>query len=480
MTTASTPTASINILSISDYQLMLDAYRGSGGFKTGAYIVKHKREDDEDLADRQQVSHFHNYTRPVVDAHVQPIFRKQIDRDGPKSPMWEAICKNVDLAGHGIDAFMKSAATAARRDGLHFLSVSAPTKKPASAADELAGRPWAYRIQALAVTKIERDAWGRPVSLTWSFEEGGRTLLRTLNGKGWSTEDEHGEVVAGEGMAGEWQKQRETAPVVMMCPQDWDDDEERPTPEFLGVARTNHRIFNQTSELDEIERKMTFPMWVYPAKDPKNMTIGMNNVMGFDPESKHAPEIKSPTKDSAETLAEGIKRNIDEIYRMAGLSSANVEGTQTQSGKAKQLDRAQLDASLSSYGEYLSDCEQQLWDLFTWIHGTDLTTTVSYPTEFTTADLDVELAALQSALEIGAGATFAQLVRMRLARIVLPMTDAQKLAEIDKEIEAMQQGDTKGGDQGGQGGEPPPDNTGTAGGPQGGQDVPPTGDQVGG
>lgn len=442
-TDTATPTTPINILAISDYQLMLDAYRGSGGFKTGAYLVKHKREADEDLAERQQVSHYHNYTKPVINSHVEPIFRKQITRDGPKSELWGELSKNIDLAGKGIDDFMKSAAVAGRRDGLHFLSVSAPVDAPATKSDALAKRPWAYRISALAIKAVERDQHGRVVSISWTFEEGEKTLIRTLTGTGWTTTGAKGETVEGEGYTGEWKTKRETAPVVMICPQDWDDDEEIPTPEFLGIARTNHRIFNQTSELDEIERNMCFPMWVYPSKDPGNITIGTNNIMGYDPEYKMEPNPKSPSKDSFESLAAGIKRNIDEIYRMAGLSSANVEGTLTQSGKAKQLDRAQLDASLSSYGEYLSDREQELWELLGWIAGADLTTTVSYPSEFTSADLDVELAALASALAISAGPLFAAEARKRMARVVLPMTDTETLADIDKEIEAMKEADGK-------------------------------------
>lgn len=438
---ATTPSTEINILAISDYQLMLDAYRGSGGFKTGAYLVRHKREEDEDYADRQKVSHYHNYLAPVVGAHVDPIFRKQISRDKSGGAMWDLLSANVDLAGSGIDDFMHSAAIAGRRDDLHFLSVSAPIKAPNSAADEPTARPWAYRIQANAVKDVERDEWGRPTSITWAFREGDTTLLRTLTGEGWSTTDEEGTPSEGEGMAGTWKVRRATAPVVMIAPNGWDDDEERPTPSLLGIARTNHRIFNQVSELDEIERKMTFPMWTYPSKEPGNLTIGVNNMLGYDPSSAHEPEIKSPSKDSAETMAAGIKRNIDEIYRMAGLSQGSAEGATTQSGVAKQLDRAQLDASLSAYGEYLSDIESQLWDLFGWITGKDLSTTVSYPAEFTSADLDIELAALASALQIGAGPLFAQQVRKRLSRVVLPMADTEILAEIDAEIEDMQQAD---------------------------------------
>lgn len=434
-----------NMLTVSDHKLMLDAYRGSGGFKDGNYLVSHRREDQRDYDIRRQVAHYDNFVRPIIDAHVDPIFRKQINRTPvPKhQEYFDALSKDIDKGGTGINDFMRRAAVCAQRDSIAFIAVSAPTDAPADASEELAKRPWAYMIQTVALKGVPvRDEWGRCTSVSWAFEQGGKPYVRTLTGLGWETVDDHGHRV--EDMSGAWKEPRETAPVVMLVPHGWDDDEQMPTPRFFGVAKANHRVFNQTSELDEIERNATFPMLTYPSSEPGSLTIGTNNVMGYPRDATHAPAWISPDGAAAVTLANGIERNMTAIYRMANLSHALTDGSTQQSGVAKQLDRAAFDDSLSSFGEYLSDAEQKLWALVAWISGKDdLAASVSYPTEFTSAELDTELAAVASALQLGAGETFAQHIRKRVARLLLPDASPEVLAQIDKEIEQQADADNQ-------------------------------------
>ncbi len=438
-----------DMLHVPDHRLMLDAYRGSGGFKDGTYLVAHRREDTRDYDIRRRVCHFDNFVRPIIDAHVDPIFRKQINRTPAEShkAYFDVLAADIDRGGTGVNDFMRKCAVAAQRDSIHFIAVSAPKDAPADASEEMDKRPWAYRIQSVALKDAPvRDEWGRCTSLSWYFDHGGKQYVRTLDGKGWETTDDHGARV--EAMSGEWKEKRDTAPVVMLVPHDWDDDEGTPTPRFYGVAKANHRIFNQTSELDEIERNATFPMLTYPESNPGSLTIGTNNVMGYPRDATHAPAWISPDGEAAITLANGIERNMKAIYRMANLSHALTDGAAQQSGVAKQLDRAAFDDALSSFGEYLSDAEQKLWELFAWISGKkDLAVTVAYATEFTSAELDVELAAVASALQLGAGETFAQHIRKRVARLLLPDASPEILAQIDTEIEQRTEADAQANDQ---------------------------------
>lgn len=422
-----------DMLAVKDSDLMLHAYRGSGGFKDGTYLVAHRREDGRDYDDRRRVAHFDNFTRPVVDAYVDPIFRKQVDRSSKGGgEYFDMLAKDVDRGGTGIGSFMRDCAVAAQRDSLHFIAVSAPEQKPADAAQEMTLRPWAYRIQRTALDSVERDDYGRCVLVSWWFTKEGERRLRTLDGTGWRTQDAHGKDI--EGGSGTWQTPRETAPVVMLVPHRWDDDEQLPTPRFLGVAKANHRVYNQLSELDEIERKATFPMLAYPDENPGQLTLGTNNVLGYRFDSSNAPAWISPDGAAAVTLANGIERNVQAIYRMANLSHAMTDGTKQASGVAKQLDRAAFDDALSSFAEYLSDAEQQLWGLFEWITGKNLGVSVSYPSEFTSAEIDAYMAAAASALTMGAGETFAAEIRRRVARLMLPDAPPDVLAAIDKEI----------------------------------------------
>ena len=64
-----------------DYTLLKDAYYGSGGFETGRYLNKHKREADDDYRFRQKNAYYLNYFSPIVNALVDPIFKRQPLRD---------------------------------------------------------------------------------------------------------------------------------------------------------------------------------------------------------------------------------------------------------------------------------------------------------------------------------------------------------------------------------------------------------------
>ena len=56
------------------YKLLEDAYAGRGGFQTGEYLVRHKREAADKYSLRQKLSYYLNYIKPCVDAHVAPVF----------------------------------------------------------------------------------------------------------------------------------------------------------------------------------------------------------------------------------------------------------------------------------------------------------------------------------------------------------------------------------------------------------------------
>ena len=60
---------------MNNYQLLRDAYFGSGGFASGAYLTKHKRESEEDYRFRRQNAYYLNYFAPIVNALVDPIFK---------------------------------------------------------------------------------------------------------------------------------------------------------------------------------------------------------------------------------------------------------------------------------------------------------------------------------------------------------------------------------------------------------------------
>lgn len=64
-----------------NYNLLKDAYFSTGGFENGGYLERHKRESDEDYRKRQNVAHYPNYFASIVNALVDPIFKRNPLRD---------------------------------------------------------------------------------------------------------------------------------------------------------------------------------------------------------------------------------------------------------------------------------------------------------------------------------------------------------------------------------------------------------------
>ncbi len=99
---------------------MQDAYEGAGGFEDGAYLEQHPRESAEKYGKRKKLAYYLNYLKPCVDAHVDPIFKREAVRDyeGSGQKAWELFLKDVDFANTGIKQFMKRAALLAKLQGV--------------------------------------------------------------------------------------------------------------------------------------------------------------------------------------------------------------------------------------------------------------------------------------------------------------------------------------------------------------------------
>ena len=108
-----------------NYSLLHDAYFGSGGFATGAYLTRHKRESEEDYRFRCENAYYLNYFAPIVNALVDPIFKRKPQRDYKSSvdDVLRDFLQDVDGGGTSIDTFMKRAAITAKVYGVSFIVV---------------------------------------------------------------------------------------------------------------------------------------------------------------------------------------------------------------------------------------------------------------------------------------------------------------------------------------------------------------------
>ena len=161
-----------NFLSLTSnmYRLMRDSYYGDGGYR-GPYLIPHKRETEQNYRERQQTAYYLNHFSLIVNALVNPIFKRTPLRDwkGTGSSVAEAFLEDVDGGGNDMDNFMQSAALSAKLYGAVFIVVEnfKAMDLPVSMGEALAQRkfPYAYALDPDRVEGVSIDKNGRVLSI---------------------------------------------------------------------------------------------------------------------------------------------------------------------------------------------------------------------------------------------------------------------------------------------------------------------------
>lgn len=383
-------------------QFIDDVYFGTRGFEDGSYLVKFPRESDDHYLARKALSTYINYFRPIVDSHTKPIFRRKIERtDDVNNPAWTEFVADATQGGVSLQQFMRDQALAAKRSGCALIVVSAPKDAPRSAADEIEDRPFLYGVTARQITYLRRDLLGRveAVEFTEAVEVGEdeyETWTRRIDKVGWELRD------ANEGLqeSGQWERPRPDAPVVLLAPGDWIDQavskQVTPRSEFFAIACACLDLFNMYSESRQIGRGVTFPILRYPSVSIKSLVIGIANALGFDPESKHAPDFIAPPDGPIEQLRKEREGLVREIYRMALLShqagTADAEQmVAATSGIAMRIDKEDYDTALADWAGTLEGAENRIRKIFGWYQDKEVAASVTYPRDFTMRDVMQDL-----------------------------------------------------------------------------------------
>lgn len=445
-------------------KLLEDSYYGTGGFEfcaddsfvrqinstgDGSYIIKHHRECVDDYFERVRLAYYLNYLAPVVDSHVAPIFRQQISREvkADAQSVWDAFSADSTGGGVPIADLMRDAAYPAKRDGIHILALAVPSEKTETVADQIQVRPYIYQVFALDIVDLMRDRFGNISKLqhgdTIIVDGEEKPVVRELTATGWRILD--GEAVID---SGDWTKPYTFAPCVEISPGMRVRGKAFPRSEFVAVARANHRLFNLQSELDEVFRSQAFSILTYPSTDLKDLTVGANNALGYNPEHRMKPEYISPGADPSKMYMEQFDRIVREIYRMSLLTSqtGSTNKMQTQnlaSGIALRIDREALDSALCDFAKTLQTAEEQLVKLWSWATGINADATIVYPCEFTLQDLGTELQPLLdtfAAVSATAPTAMKVAILKRVAALILE-SDEVSLEEVQKALEqALQDG----------------------------------------
>ena len=436
--------SAINRPSIDKYELLRNAYYGTGGFETGDYLVQHKRELPDNFIARKLIAHYLNYVAPTVNSHVDPVFRKEAQRDwkGSGTALWEKFFADADCSGYSLPRVMKRMAAESKLYAVTFVVMDNAPNPPATIAGVLEQRalPYIFSVTPDRVVDWKTDKLGRLTSITYTDVVDGHSkndqdwCLRTWTTTDWKLTNRNNDVTHESG-----QHNLGIVPVIPYFSRPGQPGMMKPPSEFLSIARTNLHLFNLCSWLSEMLWNQTIAVLTYPVKDnnqPTKLTVGTNNALAYDGTLSHAPDFIAPPADPATVMQGQIDRLIQEIYRMAALSF--VTGTkEASSGIAKGWDYETTNRILADFAGNSEYVETRIAILFSLWMKTQLEYTCAYPDDFGLTDVAAALeeAGMVKDFSLQSKTLLIEIVK-KILSVYLPDLEPETFDKIIAEIES--------------------------------------------
>lgn len=362
---------------VNKYELLDNAYRASGGFEDGSYLVPHPREQSAKYIRRRNLAYYINYVKPVVDSHVNPIFKNKPIRQNLSST-YEQFINDVDGNGTTLTRFMKKAAIRAKLHGVEFIVIDMEQIEEGSIVTEkdiIDQRlyPYLYLISPAQVNNWALDKFGRLIYFSYTITNnliGEDGNIRSVGETYIWTNDFCYRQVAGE----EKQKYPNPLgmiPIVPLYGAINDSDTLIPQSDVYAIARTNYALYNACSEERERARSQAFSLLTFPIADDDDyengdepLQYGTADMILYRANGASKPDFITPPTDSTDILLAEINFMIKEIYRMANMQFA-IEGSKYNiSGIVKEWENQQLFQTISELAQGLQEAEYKIAKIF--------------------------------------------------------------------------------------------------------------------
>lgn len=426
---------------IGKYELLDNSYRASGGFETGDYLIPHPSEKAEKYVRRKNMSYFINYVKPVVDAHVNPIFKTEPIREGMSST-FSLFENDVDGKKTTLTRFMKKAAIRAKLHGVEFIVVDmeqVEEDRILTEKDVVDQRlyPYLYLVSPSQVTNWYTDKLGRLVSITYTIDN----YVIDKNGNAvnkpeiwtWTT------TVCKKTVDGDTQTFQNPVGIIPIIPLYGainDSNNLIPQSDLYAIARTNHALYNACSELRERNRAQAFSLLTYPIADEDDyengdepLRYGTADMILYRGGTGEKPEFITPPSDSSDIIMNEINFCIKEIYRMASLQMLTGVNQYNVSAAAKTQDNQQLYQNISELGQGLQEVEKKIATVFGRYMGEDMSNfAVVYNSQYGPVNTTTTLANATTALTMNISEDYNVEMKKQVVRATLKDMD-QKIVE---------------------------------------------------
>lgn len=433
-------------LDMNEYTLLENAYYGDGGFKTGEYLVPHIRETPEKYIRRQRLAYYLNYVAPVVNSHVNPVFKQEPEREWNNNTLFSGFVEDIDMLGTPLTRFMKRSGRIAKLHSVAFIVVDNVSDQPGNMADVIKQRafPYAYIVTRNQVITCKTNKAGRLIefSYTVAAETSSNLVTQTetwtWTATTWKCQGADGTIKEGDHKLGR-------LPVIPLLSRPGEPGKLMPQSEFYNIAQTNLALYNLCSEIRELMRAQAFGILTYPIadnqeeEDLKEVVVGPENLLGYQGELSNKPEYIAPPADQLQQLREERNDLIKEIYRMAQLS--HVAGVETKaSGVAKEWDfESEGNQVLADFALNCQEAEYEIARVFELWTNSTVDYSSKYADDFGVVDVGAILDEVTKALDANISPQFNTEVKKKAVAVYLNDLPEDRYDAIIKDIDARGQ-----------------------------------------
>lgn len=446
-------TAKYDYSPINKYQLLDDSYRASGGFSTGDYLIPHPRERQDKYNRRKELAYYINYVKPVVDAHINPIFNNEPTRDGTSST-YDLFLNDVDGNGTRMSRFMKKAAIRAKLHGCEFICVdmeNIDTQSVVTTQDVIDNRiyPYLYLISPAQVLQWATDKFGRLIYFSYYINS------KKVNDEGnienvketytWTKDIFKKQIGDDETVL---ENQLGVIPIIPLYGTLNNSDDLIPNSDMYAISQAEVALYNACSELRERNRNQAFSLLSYPVGEDDDyesmadsISIGTADMLLYKTGSQK-PEYITPPTSSSDMLISEINTIKREIFRMASMSFVTQEQVSNVSGLAKAYDNQQLYQTIKELSDGCQEAEYKIARLFSIYMNEPMDNlSIVYNNEYGIVDPTEVLTNATQALALNICGDFNIEVKKQVIRAIL--TDVDNTV-VDKVIDSLEADPTKG------------------------------------
>lgn len=390
---SSSGNTAINISTVNDYSFVEQAYKGSGGFKDGTYLIAHKREGF--YIERKQFSHYTNFVQPILRAMIEPVFNSPVRREFDDNELFKIFMKDVNYNNLHIQDFTQLVTKYARLHSIVFIVMDYIFPDDIELTEQYLLEnnihPYVYIKKAWEVDSYKLDFFGRLEEIVFCDEK--QTIK--VNGK----EEQRQTYI--RWTITNWErviKEKDkyiiletrihnlgVLPVSAIYENAREDTKILLTEsKFYALAKINHTIYNQDSERRELQRNQAFAILYIPEEDNDvaGKAIGTNNYLAISMDAPFAPGFISPDTNILKVLQEQREDNKKDLFTLADQLGVIGITKEAKSGIALSYEFSAYESTLQKTSDIAIKVENAIVRLFQLYTNTNFEYTAKYNTEY--------------------------------------------------------------------------------------------------